>query len=119
VPQVWISVTAVGRTKTGRHRIEYVVHDERGWYLDQSLGYTRSPGRSIDPDAAVLDPAVQEHYAKEAEQRRKERREKEDPRKRERRAVSLLKAKLADLSVDGRRELLTSFESWLEAETDA
>lgn len=69
IPHVWIEVTAKHRKNAKTWEAIYTVHDERGVYAAQGLGYTRSPARALDPEAPVLDPAVIEQYASEGAQK--------------------------------------------------
>lgn len=69
VPEVSIRILERHKTKTGTWQAIYVVKDDRGLYVNQGLGYTRSPARALDREAPILDPAVIEKYAAEAEQK--------------------------------------------------
>jgi hypothetical protein len=69
IPEVSITVTGHHRHKNGAWEALYSVKDDRGVYVNQGLGYTRSPSRSLDPEAPVLDPEVIEEYAMEAAQK--------------------------------------------------
>jgi hypothetical protein len=67
IPEVSITVTGHHRHKNGAWEALYSVKDDRGVYVNQGLGYTRSPSRSLDPEAPVLDPEVIEEYAMDAQ----------------------------------------------------
>jgi hypothetical protein len=69
IPEVSIRVLERHKTKNGSWQAIYVVKDDRGLYVNQGLGYTRSPTRALDREAPILDPAVIEKYAAEAEQK--------------------------------------------------
>lgn len=68
IPEVAIVITSRHKTKNGAWEAIYTVRDERGVYVNQGLGYTRSPARALDREAPILDPAVIEAYALEAQQ---------------------------------------------------
>lgn len=69
IPEVSIRILGRHKTKNGAWQPDYVVTDTRGLYVNQGLGYTRSAARALDREAPILDPAVIEQYAAEAEQR--------------------------------------------------
>lgn len=69
IPHVWIEVTGKHRKNAKTWEAIYTVHDFRGVYVNQGLGYTRSPVRALDPEAPVLDPAVIAKYAAEGAQK--------------------------------------------------
>lgn len=69
IPEVSISFTGHKRRKNGAWEAIYTVKDDRGLYVNQGLGYTRSPSRALDAEAPVLDPEVIAEYAMEATQK--------------------------------------------------
>lgn len=69
IPEVSIRITGHYRQKNGAWGITYCVKDDRGVYVAQGLGYTRSPTRALDREAPILDPAVIESYATEGVQK--------------------------------------------------
>ena len=113
-PQAWIEITKVFKAKSGHHVAEYAIHDNRPWFMDAGLGYTRSAGRSIDPTAEVVDPSVQIRYSIEAAQQRDEakrkRREAEDPKRRQRRIGDRVRAAMTKLSTRAEIALEESIE---------
>jgi hypothetical protein len=68
IPEVSIVIAGKHRHKNGAWEAVYTVKDDRGVYVNQGLGYTRSPVRALDPEAPVLDEEVIEEYAMEAAQ---------------------------------------------------
>lgn len=68
IPEVSIRILERHKTKNGSWQAIYVLKDDRGLYVDQGIGYTRSPTRALDREAPILDPAIIEQYAAEAEQ---------------------------------------------------
>lgn len=69
IPEVSIRITGHHRHKNGAWEAIYSVKDDRGVYVNQGLGYTRSPSRALDPEAPVLDEEVIEQYAMEGQQK--------------------------------------------------
>jgi len=67
IPEVSIRILGRHKTKNGSWQAVYLVRDDRGLYVNQGLGYTRSPARALDREAPIIDPAVIEQYAKENE----------------------------------------------------
>lgn len=68
IPEVTITILGRHKTKNGAWEAIYKVKDDRGVYVSLGLGYTRSPARALDREAPVLDDAVIEAYALEAQQ---------------------------------------------------
>jgi hypothetical protein len=69
IPEVSLRILERHKTKNGSWQAIYVVKDDRGLYVNQGLGYTRSPARALDREAPILDPAIIAEYAAEAEQK--------------------------------------------------
>lgn len=67
IPEVTITILGRHKRKNGAWEAIYCVKDDRGVYVSQGLGYTRSPARALDREAPILDPAVIEAYARENE----------------------------------------------------
>lgn len=68
IPEVTITILGRHKRKNGAWEAIYRVKDDRGVYVSQGLGYTRSPARALDREAPILDPEVIEAYTMEAQQ---------------------------------------------------
>jgi hypothetical protein len=119
-PQVWITISAVRRTRKGVWMPEYTLRDDRPLYLRHNGDLTRSVSESVDPEAPVIDAATERSFNARARLKMAERAEatdarKERQRRRERAVRDRLRETLDGLEPAAATDLLASLEQQIES----